>query len=347
MGINMGSISGGSFGMLVGAGGHNYEWIDGWARVPDSENARGGWAHPGIAVTEGGNIVTYHPGDPTVLIFDPDGNLLTSWDSGVLEGHGITTTKDGDTEYLWIADNGVKNVKETGYRWLPKGKMGQVVKMTLDGQRVMKLAPPDLPVYRDGEYLPTSVAVNEGRHDGNGDVWVADGYGMSYVHRFDKGGGYLSSINGEEGDAGRLNEPHAVFIDRRKPEPELYISDRSNKRVQVYDLKGNFKRAFGNAFLNSPSGFVTFGEFMVVAELRARLVVLDLHDSYVCELGKNEQVCNVVGWPNSKRGDEIVPTVFLEAGKFNSPHGMAIDAHDNLYVAEWLIGGRVTKLAKR
>ena len=288
-----------------------------------------------------------HPGDPTVLIFDADGNLLTSWDSGVLEGHGMTVAKEGDAEYLWIADNGVKNVKETGYTWQPEGKKGQVVKMTLDGRRVAGLDQPDLPVYRDRMFAPTSVIVNEERHGGNGDVWVADGYGTSYVHRYDKAGDYVSSINGEEGSAGPFKTPHSVFIDRRKPEPELYISDRSNKRVQVYDLEGNFKRAFGDGFLNSPSGFVTFGEFMVVAELRARLAVLDIHDGFVCELGENAQVCDVEGWPNNESDGQTVPTQLLEPGKFNSPHGMAIDAHDNLYVAEWLIGGRFTKLAKR
>ena len=41
---------------------------------------------------------------------------------------------------------------------------------------------------------------------------------------------------------------------------------------------------------------------------------------------------------------QIIPTSLLEAGKFNSPHGLAVDANGNLYVAEWLIGGRVTKL---
>ena len=332
--------------MRVGAGEHTYEWIDAWASIPDTASAKGGWAHPGIAVTKAGNIVTYHPGDPTVLIFDAHGNLLTSWDSGVLEGHGMAVAEEDGAEYLWIADNGVKNVKETGYRWLPEGKTGQVVKMTLEGQRVMKLEPPDIAVYQDGQYGPTSIVVNEERHGGNGDVWAADGYGMSYLHRYTKSGEYVSSINGEEGDAGRFNQPHGIFIDRRKPEPELYISDRSNRRVQVYDLAGNFRRAFGPDFLNSPSGFVTFGEFMVVAELRARLVVIDLHDSFVCELGENGQVCEVDGWPNNKSGDEIVPTKVLEAGKFNSPHGMAIDSHDNLYIAEWLIGGRVTKLSK-
>ena len=333
--------------MRVSSGQHTYGWIDNWAKVPDTETSRTGWAHHGIAVTGAGDIVTYHPGDPTVLVFDKDGNLKDSWDSGVLEGHGMAIAKEGDTEYLWIADNGVKNAKETDYKWMPEGKTGQVVKMTLDGQTVLKLPSPDLPVYRQGRYNPTWVAVNEERHGGNGDVWVADGYGLSYVHRYRKDGEYISSISGEEGSAGRFNQPHAVFIDRRKAAPELYIADRSNKRVQVYDLDGNFKRAFGSDYLTSPSVFVTYGGVMVIGELNARLVVIDADDKFLCSLGENETVCEVDGWPNSKNANgEIVPSVLLKAGKFNSPHGMAVDAEGNLFVAEFLIGGRYTKLAK-
>jgi len=118
-------------------------------------------------------------------------------------------------------------------------------------------------------------------------------------------------------------------------------------RVQVYDLEGRFKRVFGSEFLSSPSGFVTHGDLMVVAELRARLAVLDKEDNLLCYLGNNEQVCLVDGWPNNRndRG-ELVPSALLEPGKFNSPHGMAVDAQGNLYVAEWLIGDRVIKLEK-
>lgn len=333
--------------MRAGSGEHTYSWIDNWAKVPDTESAKTGWAHHGIAVTGAGDVVTYHPGDPTVLVFDSDGNLKNSWDSGVLEGHGMTIAREGDTEYLWIADNGVKNTKEKGYKSMPEGKAGQVVKMTLDGRRVLSLRPPDLPVYRQGQYNPTWVTVNEEQYGGNGDVWVADGYGSYYVHRYGKDGEYINSINGEEGSAGRFDQPHAVFIDRRKPDPELYIADRSNRRVQVYDLYGKFKRAFGSDYLTSPSVFITYGGVMVIGELNASLVVIDSHDKYICSLGENESVCEVDGWPNSKDANgETIASVLLEAGKFNSPHGMAVDADGNLYVSEWLIGGRYTKLAK-
>ena len=55
---------------LVGEGEHVYEWVEDWAGVPDSENAKTGWAHPGVVVTDAGYIITFHQGQPQVLVFD-------------------------------------------------------------------------------------------------------------------------------------------------------------------------------------------------------------------------------------------------------------------------------------
>ena len=325
--------------MRIGDGDNTYEWIDSWAKTPKSD----GWAHHGAAITEGGQIVACHQGKATIETFDCDGNLLSSWDSGLTEAHGITIVKEGGVEYLWIADNGRKRQADLGYEYLDEYK-GQVAKFTLDGRRVMSIDPPDLPVYGSAVYSPTWVAVNEER---NGDIWVTDGYGSNSVHRYDKSGTYMSTINGEEGDAGHFDCPHSIFIDTRKSDHELYVADRANGRVQVYDLEGGFKRVFGADFFTSPSGFATHGNLMVVAELNARLVILDLGDKPLTYLGSNIEVAEVDGWPNNlNEKGEVIPTKLLETGKFNSPHGLTVDSDGNLYVAEWLIGGRFTKLAK-
>ena len=332
--------------MRVGSGENAYEWVDDWAAIPESESSRKGWAHPGIVVTEAGNVITCHPGDPTVMTFDRDGNLLSSWQGEFADAHGITLVNEDGTEYLWIADNGSKRSHQHDYGYPPGAgdDSGQVLKTTLHGEVVMRLEMPPHPVYGSSRYSPTTVAVNEERYGGNGDVWVGDGYGASYVHRFTRKGDYVGSINGEEG-AGRYNCPHGIYIDWRRSEPELYVADRANARVQVYDLEGGFKRAFGTDFLTTPSAFVTHGDLMVIAELRARLAITDLDDNLVTYLGDNEQVCDVEGWPNNTgEQGQIVPTALLETGKFNSPHGLAVDPDGNLYVAEWLIGGRVIKL---
>ena len=332
--------------MRIGQDTNSYQWNDQWAKLPPSDNAKNGWAHHGVAATGSGEVVTCHPGQPTMMLLDIEGNVKRTWDLPISDAHGITLVEEAGVESIWIADNGRKRQHGLGYEYPPADGpfAGQVVKTSLDGEVPSILAKPDIEAYREGNYSPTYAAIHEESLGGNGDVWVADGYGESYVHRFSNSGDYLNSINGEEG-AGRFNCPHGIFIDLRKEEPELYVADRANHRVQVYDMEGEFKRSFGDNFLTSPSGFVTDGDLMVVAELRARLAVLDRDDNLVCYLGDNEGVGVNDGWPNGKnQTGDTVPTGLLQPGLFNSPHGMAVDRQGNLFVAEWLIGGRFVRL---
>ena len=309
--------------MRIGSGAHAYEWIDHWAKIPESEDFRTGFSHGDIVITDAGEVITFHQGEPKVLVFDKEGNLKRSWATPLANAHGMVLVREDGPENLWLADN----------------VSGQVVKYDLTGQLVMSIHRPDLPIYRDGEYKPTAVAVNEERHGGNGDIWVADGYGENHVHRYDKSYSYIGSINGEEG-AGPFDQAHGIFVDVRKSEPELYIADRGNGRVQVYDLDGKFKRAFGSDFLVRPGSFTTHGDLTIIGEHRgSRLTVVDADDGFVCYIGENPGVSATEGFPN-------VPTDLIVPGKFNSPHGQAADRDGNLYVTEWLIGGRYTKLVK-
>jgi hypothetical protein len=309
--------------MRISSSGRTYEWIENWARTLDNESSRTNGRTHGVVVSETGLVIVFHQANPAVLVFDSDGKLQDAWGDRFQGAHGLTLTKETDGEYLWLTDQ----------------TSGEVVKMTLDGQAVMNIDRPNLPVYENGTYAPTWVAVNEERHGGNGDIWVTDGYGQNYIHRYDKTGRYLASINGEEGAAGAFKCPHGIWVDTRKPEPELYIADRGNRRVQVYSLDGAFKRVFGSDILTSPCGFVTHGDEVIIPELFARLTILDAHDALICYIGQNEEVVGVKGWPNH-------PAEMIAPGKFNSPHGMAADNAGNLFVVEWIIGGRITKLAR-
>ena len=333
--------------MRIGSGEFTYEWIEDFAEIPDREAAKRGWAHHGMALTASGTLVTFHPANPTVLELSRDGALLRRWDLPIREAHGITICSDGSKECLWVADIGRKRDPDQGYdfNWGPKA--GHVIKTALDGMTEMELVLPELPIYKPGTYSPTQVAVYASGDGGDDDVWVTDGYGQNHIHRFTKGGEYVASINGDEGKAGAFACPHAIWIDTRKAEPELYIADRSNARIQVYDLEGRYKRSFGSDFLISPTAFARVGEHLVVAELHARLAVLDLDDKLVMYLGDNHEVGDEPGWPNMLDGDGVpMRTNRLRPGKFNGPHALAADAEGNLYVSEWLIGGRYIKLAK-
>ena len=319
--------------MRIGQGKNVYEWIENWAKIPlrgrrpatesGRTNGRTNGRTHGVVVTKDGNVVVFNQANPAVLVFDTDGKLLNSWGDRFGGAHGLTLVNENGTEYIWLTDQ----------------YSCEVVKTTLDGKSVLNLERAFHPTYNKSQYAPTWVAVHEERFGGNGDVWVTDGYGSHYIHRYNKLGKYLDSINGSEGEAGLFDCPHGITIDYRKKEPELYIADRGNRRFQVYDLEGKFKRVFGADILTSPCGCVAHGGQLFVPELNARLAVLDENDRLVCYLGENEAVCSHPEWPN-------VPAELISAGKFNSPHGMAADAKGNLFVVEWIVGGRITRLVK-
>ena len=203
--------------MRVGSGANTYDWQESWAEYPDTESLHTGWSHHGVAVSEAGDVVTYHPGDPSVMIFDRTGRLKSSWEADFADAHGMTLVKNAGTEYLWVADNGAKRRAANNYEYPDDmGRVeGKAVKTTLDGRVVLRLEQPARPEYLEGDYKPTWVAVNEERNGGNGDVWVADGYGQSQVHRYTRDGDYVGSIDGGEGSAGRFNCPPRRL--RRQP----------------------------------------------------------------------------------------------------------------------------------
>lgn len=311
--------------MRIGTGEFTYEWHENWATIPDTETGRQNGRTHGVVVSKTGDVLVFNQSRPAILRFSPDGQLKNAWGDRFGGAHGMTLVEEDGQEFLWLTDQ----------------NSTEVVKTTLDGQTILNLQRPPHPVYDGGaKYVPTWVAVNERRLGGNGDIWVADGYGSNYIHRYDERGAYIASINGTEGTAGAFKCPHGIrFVSRAGGAPELFIADRSNQRVQVYDADGRFKRAFGTDYLNSPCMFATHGDLLFIPELRARVTVADRNDKPLARLGENDAAASIAGWPQLPK-DQIKP------GKFNSPHGMTVDAQGNLFVVEWIVGGRVSKLQR-
>ena len=86
-------------------------------------------------------------------------------------------------------------------------------------------------------------------------------------------------------------------------------------------------------------------DVVIVGELNARLTLVGPNDELVGYLGDNTPVSEEPAWPNEPDENDIPRrTSSLQAGLFNSPHGITSDDIGNIYVTEWLIGGRYTKL---
>lgn len=297
-----------------------------WAELPLEPL---GWMHSGIAVANS-DIVVAHPGEPTLLFYDRDGVLgRTVALPGLLEPHGFQVVLDG----LWIADVGFKR-RVQGPKFETERTAGRVVLVDYDGRLLQELKDPG------SDWSPTSVAVIQE----SGDVWVADGYGQDLVHRFNKRGQHTQTLTGEEG-AGRFNCPHGLVVDRRRGEPELYISDRANARIQVYDIRGKFRRVVGEGIVVTPTDMALIGDELALTDFtQARVTILAKNDQLVEHIGANPSVPERDGWPNARDTDGNLVRPRLETGRFNSPHTLAADPDGNLYVTEWLLGGRLTKL---
>ncbi|MPY84054.1 MAG: hypothetical protein GEV00_12205 [Actinophytocola sp.] len=319
-----------------------FEWIGDWASPPPDVHDGAGWAHHGVAVTADQRVVTFQSGGDSVCVFDQDGRLVDSWPTGLVEAHEMAISGPPGEQRLWIADPGIKCVPNGAgaYDVHRPHTHGRVRSFTLDGEKSDELPTPDHAAYESKPYAPTAVAVAP-----DGSIWVADGYGQSLVHRFSPEGKLELTLSGEEG-AGRFACPHYVFIDHRQSRPRVYVADRGNSRLQIYDTDGAFLNTVSDG-LNSPSAMTTFGDQLFIAELQARVTVLDADDTVACYLGHDEEAPQRNGWPNAVTDDEHTTRPdALKPGMFNSPHGIAADERGDLYVVEWLIGGRITRLRR-
>jgi len=330
--------------------GQAYAWSEPWNAWLDARRVERGheWIHSGIAVSRTGDLIVTGHHSAEAFILAPDGSVRSSFQTGLTQSHGLRLVVEDGREVLWIADNGVRYERGAGggYEEIAGTSPPRVVKMTLRGQHLLSITAPDIESYRTGTFSPTLVAVNEEAYGGNGDVWIADGYGCHLVHRFDKFGSYLSSLSGSEG-AGHYNVPHAVWIDRRRADPELYVSDSLNRRIQVYDLEGTYQRVVGGESTFRPiTGFAADGSNLIVSERQARVTVLDGDDKVVGHLGDDPTASARAGFPNrlDRRGRPAPPV--RRPGSFISPHAVDTDADGNLYFNECLIGGRLVKLTK-
>lgn len=301
----------------------------GWTEWSWTSTCADGWAHHNLAALPDGTIAAYHPRDRALVFFDTMGKLVRQAPCDALEAHDIAVTSDG----LWLADCGTKlGIDDHGKVVELVGadaRAGQVLFVDGDGATRARLGPPDHPVYASGgQFSPTGVAVDERG------VWVADGYGSNLVHLVAPDGALLCTIDG-------FDCPHGIVIDsERGPEPRLYVADRGNRRVQVFDLDGAFVRTVGEGTLSSPSALAIRRGVLVVAELLCRITLFDEDDRFVEHVGANEQALGRKGWPNGRDdGDRTVPPT-TPAGLFNSPHGLAVGADGVLYVTEWSLGGR-------
>jgi hypothetical protein len=278
-----------------------------------------GFTHGGLVIDSQGRIIFNTDTQNAVIVVDSDGKFIKAWGSDFKGGaHGMLLNKEGGKEFLYITHLG----------------RHAVFKTTLEGEVVMKLdVPEQAGVYkRAGDYSPTSVAIAP-----NGDIYVSDGYGQHWVHRYNAKGEYLQSWGGKGSDAGKLNQPHGVWVDTRQNPPVVVIGDRLNHRLQIFTLDGKHIK-FATEGFRLPGHFDQRGDDLLVGDLHSLITIVDKDYKVIVQLGDN---------PDEKqRGSPNPKPAQWKDGVFIAPHSARWDAQGNLYVAEYMKAGRVNKLRR-
>ena len=301
----------------MGAGEHRYAWVEDWMQLP--EGMQLGNTHGCIVVDSEDRVYLNTDGEHAVVVFAPDGTYIKSWGKELKGGlHGMQLVKEGEREVIYMAHIGLH----------------EVLKTDLDGNVLMRIGwPEEAGIYENAQqYRPTSVVVAR-----SGELFVADGYGLSWIHRFSQSGEYIASFGGPGSEAGQLRTPHGLLMDQRKPSHSLLVADRENHRLQSFDLTGE---ALGivEGMLRRPCHANTNGKDLVVADLAGRVTILNEKGELVTHLGDNPN-------PELRAQNQVDPALW-KAGEFISPHCANWDSKGDLYVTDWVSSGRISKLRR-
>jgi DNA-binding beta-propeller fold protein YncE len=319
--------------LLIGSGAFQYTMDHSWVKLPKGRQF--GYTH-GIVEDRAGRFYIANQSRDAIVVVDAAGNYLSSWGQAyALGAHGLHIAEENGTEYLYLANTG----------------LGEVVKTTLDGDVVWKAGRPFLAgVYTpERGYSPTETTLGP-----NGKLYVADGYGQSWIHIYDaKDGRYLDSFGGRGTEPHNLHQPHGISIDRRDGTPRLQVSDRANVRVVNFTLEGKYLgEVISKRDLRFPCSTFHRDGMVYVPDLYARVSIFDAGNKKVADLGDYLEGGAFTGeaqfgttYPDLK-GYPNIPHEKRRASRFISPHALWVDRSGNIYVVEWINDGRVTKLTK-
>jgi DNA-binding beta-propeller fold protein YncE len=279
-----------------------YEVAEDWAKLPDSWSFKEVGA---VGVDAKDNVYVFNRGQHPMMVFDCNGNFLRSWGEGTFpRAHGLTMAPD---ETLFCTDDGDHTVR----------------KCTLDGKVLFTLGTSGKPAPFMGGH-PFNRCTHVAIDPRNGDFYVSDGYGNARVHKYTPNGKLLFSWGESGTDPGQFNIVHNIATDH---EGWVYVADRENHRVQVFDSDGRFETQWVN--MARPCGLYIdqAAALAYVGELGAAIGP----NAQAMRLGPRVSIYDTHGRLLARLGDEPEGEA---PGQFIAPHGICIDSRGDIYVGE-------------
>jgi DNA-binding beta-propeller fold protein YncE len=256
----------------------------------------------GVDVDRNDNVWVFNRGSHPVIQFDKNGRMLQAWkDVGVKSSHGLRIDPDGN---VWLVD-------VFGHALLKYSPEGRLLMVFANAGGTAG--------DNDSKYAynrPTSLAFHP-----NGDFYVSDGYVNSRVVRYRKDGDYVQHWGKKGTGDSEFDIAHDITIDRRG---RIYVADRTNNRVQVFDESGKLLGKWTN--VGQPWGLYYVGK-------EDAIYLCDGQNNRVLKVNLDGQVLGSLG------GFGKAP------GKFDFAHHLSVDSSGSIYVAE-IKNWRVQKFSR-
>jgi DNA-binding beta-propeller fold protein YncE len=235
-----------------------FESVADFPKLPDGMNFG---EVPGVAVNSKGHVFVftrsnsangpaYAPTAAQLLEFTAEGDFVREIGKGLYAwafAHSVRIDKDDN---IWAIDKGSDMI----VKFNPAGRVQWVFgrrKESADDARPWEHVNPPLPPI-DGLFRePTDVA-----WDSRGNTYISDGYINSRVAKFDMHGQWVKSWGEPGTEPGQFHLPHAIAIDNND---NVYVGDRSNHRIQVFDTDGKFLRMFSITVPPDPTTRAVYG----------------------------------------------------------------------------------------
>ncbi len=302
----------------MGSGIMTFDTVPGWGLGEDGKSVLGS-THGGVVIDKAGNI--YTSAYIGIFVFNPEGKVIRRFiGDAYTHIHDLEIRSEADGEFLYGARNqageGVKIHAETG---------DVVLKLGIPAESGLNLT----------KWSPTAITVAP-----NGDIILADGYASNHIFKFDKTGKYLKHFGTKGNGLKEFNTCHGMTLDTRYDPPRLLICDRNHQpkgRLLHYDLDGNYIDEIITG-LGMPTSAAVQGDYVSVPDLLGRVVILDKSNTIMAVLGYNPD-------PAKGRNFQIPQDQWVE-GIFSGCHGSYWDKDGNLYVQDWNVAGRLTKLVR-
>jgi sugar lactone lactonase YvrE len=277
-----------------------------------------------------------------LLEFAPDGRYIREIGRHLYAWSFAHTVKCDVHDNIWVTDKGSDMV----IKFTPEGRVdmvfGRKQEASDEATGPLKHPNPPLPAEPGRFRQVTDVA-----WDAAGNTYISDGYINSRVAKVDKDGNWLKSWGDRGTGPGQFHTPHSIAVDRRG---QVYVADRSNRRIQVFDGEGTFLRQFTIDVPVPPGARPAIGNVPSAADIAAGTMAPGSPWAICISPGPNPVLYSADAWPGRIYRltlDGKVLGVLGQSGKqlkqFGWIHQMACPAENVLYVGE-LLNWRVQKL---